>query len=213
MDQEFWQERWRTNRIAFHEKKPHQFLREHLKSLDLRKGDTVFVPLCGKSCDIDWLLSQGLQVVGIELNQQAIESVFDRLELAPRLSELGNLFRYEAGGLVLYLGDFFDLSAEQIGKVHATYDRAALVALPEDMRPRYADHLASITERAPQLTIAYSYDQKQTPGPPFSVPARKIKRLYADAYHCVPLDSRLIQGPLATRCSGEENALLLVPNC
>lgn len=212
MNEEFWLSRWRENKIAFHEATPHEFLTQHLKALDLRRGDTVFVPLSGKTLDIDWMLSEGLQVVGAELSQQAIEEVFARLDLVPMLTEVGSLICFEADGLRLFMGDFFELDGEMLGKVHGVYDRAALVALPAETRLAYAEHLAAITKNAPQLAIAYSYEQSQTPGPPFSVPTPAIEELYRGHYRCFPVDSRLIQGPLATRCSGEENAMLLVPN-
>lgn len=212
MDEQFWQSRWRENNIAFHEPTAHEFLRRHLKSLDLRSGDTVFVPLCGKTLDIDWLLQKELRVVGIEFNQSAIEEVFTRLDLEPKITEHGPLRRFATDDLTLYLGDFFELSPELLGHVHAVYDRAALVALPEDTRAKYAYHLAEISGHAPQLAIAYSYDQSQTQGPPFSVPTPAVQGLYRGHYRCLPVDSRLIEGPLAARCRGEENALLLVPN-
>ncbi|MEO0461516.1 MAG: thiopurine S-methyltransferase [Pseudomonadota bacterium] len=211
MDESFWQARWRKNKIAFHEPQAHEFLREHFTALDLSKGATVFVPLCGKTLDIDWLLAKCLHVIGIEFNQSAIEEVFRRLNLTPKISQHGKLIKYEAGELALFQGDFFELSADQLGKVHAIYDRAALVALPEETRQRYAQHLADIAGAAPQLVISYSYDQTQTEGPPFSVPTPVLRKLYLDHYSCLSLDRRQIEGPLATRCSGEESILLLVP--
>lgn len=211
MDKEFWQSRWRENKIAFHEPRAHDLLKLHFKSLGLRQGDVVFLPLCGKTLDIDWLLAAGMCVVGIEYNQAAIDGVFDRLDLIPTLNMKGSLVEYEAGGLRIFKGDFFELTAQQLGKVHAVYDRAALVALPGTTRAKYASHLADITKRSPQLAVSYSYDQSQTPGPPFSVPIASVQKLYANLYDCHAIDSRMIEGPLATRCSGEENALLLVP--
>lgn len=171
----------------------------------------MFVPLCGKTLDIDWLLAAGVRVIGIEYNQSAIEEVFDRLDLVRAITPRGELVEYEAGGLRIYMGDFFELTAERLGKVHAVYDRAALVALPDETRVKYAARLAEVTGRALQLTLSYSYEQSQTPGPPFSVPTAMVQKLYADLYDCLPIDSRMIEGPLATRCSGEENAILLVP--
>lgn len=212
MDKQFWQSRWSENKIAFHEPKAHEFLRRHLKSLDLSGGDIVFVPLCGKTLDIDWLLQKGLKVVGIEFNRGAIEAVFARLNLEPTITEHGALQRFAVDDLALYLGDFFELSAGQLGPVHAVYDRAALVALPDETRMKYAHHLSIISDYAPQLAIAYSYDQSQTQGPPFSVPTPSVQGLYRNHYRCVPVDGRPIEGPLAARCQGEENALLLVPN-
>ena len=53
-----------------------------------------------------------------------------------------------------------------LGPVDAIYDRAALVALPEDMRSRYAPHLyGNHRSRKPQLLICYEYDQSLEKGP------------------------------------------------
>ena len=37
----------------------------------------------------------------------------------------------------VFVGDFFDLTNSLLGAVDAIYDRAALVALPPDMRQAY----------------------------------------------------------------------------
>jgi thiopurine S-methyltransferase len=45
-----------------------------------------------------------------------------------------------------------------LGQVDAIYDRAALIALPYEMRQQYAQHLIQISQ-APQFLISYEYDQ------------------------------------------------------
>jgi thiopurine S-methyltransferase len=77
-----------------------------------------------------------------------------------------------------FVGDIFDLSRATLGPVDAIYDRAALVALPETMRNRYAAHLMEITDHAPQLLICFDYDQSLQPGPPFSISDEEVGRHY-----------------------------------
>ena len=211
MDEEFWQIRWRENRIAFHENRPNSLLVSHFHRLGLAKGDTVFVPLSGKAVDLDWLSAQKLRVVGVEFNRQAVEEVFARRNIVPDVRTVGRMRRYRAEAFEMFVGDFFDLTADMLGAVDAVYDRAALVALPPDTRANYARHLADITNKARQLLISFDYDQSQTLGPPFSVPGQDISRLYDGLYSAELLASREISGPLAERCQGSENVWLLDP--
>ena len=71
MDASFWHQRWRTNEIPFHEYAVNQQLFKHFSALSLAKAGRVFVPLCGKSLDIGWLLSRGYAVAGAELSEIA----------------------------------------------------------------------------------------------------------------------------------------------
>ena len=88
MEASFWHERWEENRIGFHENDTNPLLLKYFKRLSLNKGDRVFLPLCGKSLDIAWLLSEGCQVAGAELSEIAIQQLFEELELTPEISTL-----------------------------------------------------------------------------------------------------------------------------
>ena len=212
MEADFWQERWREGRTAFHEKHVNALLVDHYKSLALSPGDTVFVPFCGKSFDLDWLREKGHRVVGAELNKPAVEEVFERQGLVPSVNAVGSLTRYQTGSLDVFVGDMFELSSELVGPVHAIYDRAALIALPALMRRKYADHLSVLSGHARQLLITLDYDQSQMDGPPFSVNGEQIQDLYGDRYSLEPLSSGPISGPLSERCNGLEKVWLLKPN-
>ncbi len=60
--------------------------------------------------------------------------------------------------------------------IDALYDRAALVALPADLRPGYVGHTQSLLKtRAMQLLITLEYDQSAANGPPFSVLPDEVK--------------------------------------
>lgn len=209
MEPEFWQTRWRENRISFHEGRPNTLLAAQISRLGLKSGDHVFVPLCGMAEDLDWLGQRGYRVTGIELNQGAVEKVFERNTLEPAVEHLTDHIKYSAGTLTIFVGDIFALTPDHLEPVDAVYDRAALIALPQPLRARYAQHVPKLTAQARQLLITVDYDQSTMEGPPFSVPGDHVEELYADRFSIEPLATKPITGQLAERCTGTENAWLL----
>jgi thiopurine S-methyltransferase len=182
MDANFWQQKWQRGEIGFHESAVNPFLVAHFDKLRLPPGSRLLLPLCGKTLDIGWLLARGYRVVGAELSQLAVDALFAELGVVPRITELGVLKHYQAPNIDIFNGDIFELASAQVGSVDAVYDRAALVALPAELRQRYAAHLRALSNTAPQLLVTYEYDQSLRPGPPFSVTGDEVAQLYADAY-------------------------------
>lgn len=209
MDPSFWHQRWEKNEIAFHESKANPLLVKHFSELSLAKGSRVFVPLCGKTLDISWLLSNGYCVAGAELSQIAIEQLFMELGLQPEISPVEEVEQWSAKNLDIFVGNIFALSRKMLGHVDAIYDRAALVAFPEEMRNRYTAHLTEITGKAPQLLICYAYDQRLMDGPPFSVPSEEVTRHYAPKYHVTLIASTDVSGGLKGKCPAKEHVWLL----
>ena len=184
MEHNFWHERWASNDIAFHEGEPNTLLADHFGALAIPKGSRVFVPLCGKSRDIHWLLNEGFHVAGAELSEHAIRQLFEELAAEPTVVERGPLKHFAAPGIDIFAGDIFELTRETLGSVAAVYDRAALVALPEAMRKRYTAHLRILTGNAPQLLVTLEYEEDLIPGPPFSILADEV-RVHYDATHTI----------------------------
>lgn len=211
MDRSFWLDRWASNNIGFHESEVNPALTAHLDRLALVPGGRVFVPLCGKTLDIPWLLSRGYRVAGAELSELAIKALFDGLELSAEVMPLGPLTRYSADGIDIFVGDIFDLTPDLLGPVEAIYDRAALVALPAQARERYARHLAGISDGAAQLLVSFEYDQAQMAGPPFAVDAAEIHRLYTPAYRPELLLREPVPGGLKGLCEAQACTWLLAP--
>ena len=110
MDASFWKDRWERGEIAFHEKQANQFLVKYFNKLSLAKGSRVFVPLCGKTLDIAWLLSQGFRVAGAELSEIAVKQLFEGLGVEPKIAELGSVQRYRAQNIDIFLGDLFQVT-------------------------------------------------------------------------------------------------------
>ncbi len=208
MDASFWLQKWEKNEIAFHENKTNPALVKYFNELSLVKGSRVFLPLCGKTLDIAWLLSNGYPVAGAELSETAIKQLFMGLGAKPKISEIGKINHYSAENIDIFVGDIFELSGKMLGRVDTIYDRAALVALPEEMRNRYAKHLMTITNKAPQLLLSFEYDQNVMEGPPFSVSNEEVNRHYKNYYNLTLLANTAIPGGLKG-CPAKENVWLL----
>ncbi len=209
MEAEFWHDRWATGRIGFHEAAPNGLMVAHLGTLGLAPGARLFLPLCGKTRDIGWLLGRGYRVAGAELSRVAVEQLFDELGLVPEVAPAGAMERFRAGGVEVFVGDVFDLGAEMLGPVDAVYDRAALVALPAAVRGRYGAHVHAVTGGARQLVIAFEYDQGAAEGPPFSVDAAEIGRVYGGLYAARRLARVAVEGGLRPGVAAVETVWLL----
>jgi thiopurine S-methyltransferase len=180
MKKEFWLERWERAEIGFHQDEINPHLRQHFLNLHHAKDSEVFVPLCGKSLDMMWLRQQGCNVLGAELSDIAVEDFYNENGLAASQSTSGKFQSYQAGGVRILCGDFFDLSKEYLANVGAVYDRASLVALPPDMRERYAQHLVNVLKPGTQiLLITFDYPQIEMQGPPFAVSVNEVEALYS----------------------------------
>ena len=208
MEKDFWHQRWQENKIGFHQSEFNPFLVTYFGRLSVDIGKRVLLPLCGKTHDIVWLLEQGFSVVGVELSAIAIQDLFADLKLEPEISKVGPYIQYKAKEIDIFVGDIFDLNTEIIGPIHAIYDRAALIALPEDMRLRYSKLLCDLTDVAPQLLISIEYDQTLMDGPPFSVNETEIHQLYQSYYDLEPVASEDISGGIKGICPARETVYI-----
>lgn len=179
MKHDFWLERWQQNQLGWHLGRTNPLLEKYWQELHITRGAAVFVPLCGKSLDMRYLESLGHTVTGIELSEKAIRAYFEEGGEAAETTDGFYLTRFQGSRTSIYHGDYFDLSTPDILGVRAVYDRGALVALPEDLREKYVDHmLRIIPEHAHILLVALEYDQSQASGPPHSVLQAEVEALY-----------------------------------
>ncbi|MDR5867992.1 class I SAM-dependent methyltransferase [Halomonas koreensis] len=184
-----WQRRWREGRIGFHRDAEHPALVRHWPALGVTPGTKVLVPLCGKSLDMRWLARHDHPVLGIELAEEAIEQF---------LAEgVGEVSRYHhdsfavsrQGSIELWCGDFFHFHIEEAAEIGAFYDRAALIALPEATRQRYAFHLAQLIPPGSRgLLIGLTRAPGDEGGPPYSVGAEEIRALFEPNFELVHLE-------------------------
>lgn len=183
MEEQFWHDRWENNQIGFHQESINLSLESYWSDLGLPAGQTVFVPLCGKSRDMLWLRDQGYKVIGNEVSSVAVEAFFTENNLVFTRTEESRFVRYVSEGITLLCGDFFQLSADDLPDVYAVYDRASLIALPPQMRVDYVKQFGSLFPEVLQcLLITLEYDQAGMSGPPFSVQEEEVSTLYAECF-------------------------------
>ncbi len=121
-------------------------------------------------------------MIGVELSELAIQHPFDELGAKPEIADAGPMRHYSAPNLDVFVGDFVVLTPYATRHLDDVYDRAALIALPTDMRTRYVAHVTRFTHRAPQLVICFEYDQTLMDGPAFSINEDELRPLYVA--HC-----------------------------
>lgn len=175
MHPEFWRDRWREGAIGFHEGAPNAYLVEHVAKLTGR----VLVPLCGKTEDLAFLAAQGHEVIGIELVEDAVRAFFAEHGVTPTITPRGAVTHYNAGTITLIAADVFAVTRDDVGAIDSIYDRAALVALPPELRTRYVAHLgALVPPETPVLLITLEYAEGQLEGPPFAVRDAEVRERY-----------------------------------
>jgi thiopurine S-methyltransferase len=195
MQSEFWHERWQRNEIGFHEGRVNAYLKTFWPQVCEASGQRVLVPLCGKSVDLAWLAERGHAVVGVELSELACCAFFAEHQLEPEISSRGGFQIFSAGPIALLCGDFFALTPALMGPVSLVYDRAALIALPPELRPRYSQHLTDLLPAGARgLMITLDYPDQDFSGPPFAVPDTEVKAdlgsgFDLDRCHHAPLKS------------------------
>ncbi len=175
-----WHKSWDEGRIGFHSSDTHSDLLSYENEF---LGDTpkrILVPLCGKSVDMVWLADKGHEVIGVELVPKAAEEFFAENALTPTITKGGPVCVYKAGSISILCGDIFHVTKSDIGAIDRVWDRAALVALPPELRPEYVSHLRSICPQAKFLLNAFTYDTEIMDGPPYSVEETEVRTAFSD---------------------------------
>jgi len=180
MEHGFWKSRWDEGRIGFHQADVNSELRSKARETFGEPPCRVLVPLCGKSRDMTWLAKHGYTVTGVEFVQDAVAAFFEEQDLPNSCEQTEIGPRYTGPGVTLYAADMFALTPAMEPSFDAIYDRAALIALPPEIRPRYATHTLGLLRTGGSLLLStLEYDQEERPGPPFSVPKAEVEILYA----------------------------------
>jgi thiopurine S-methyltransferase len=211
MHPDFWHERWQDNRIGFHQDAPTPLMLKHWPAIDVAPGATVFVPLAGKSLDMVWLAAQGYRVLGVELSPLAVEQFFAEHGLQPEIVESRYGLHHRAGAIDLILGDAFALDEAALAGCAAVLDRAAVIALPDDLRARYADELyARLPSGCRGLMITLEYPQHEKEGPPFRVDEDEVRARFGRDWTIDLLERRDI---LADQPSFAEEGVTALETC
>ncbi len=188
MEHSFWHQRWQEQRIGFHLDKVNPYLSTYWQRLGVPEQSRVFVPLCGKSNDLLFLHQQGYRVLGNELSTLAVQDFYTEQQLNASKTVISTeknnsaaapLTLWESPEVAILCGDFFALKKDYLSDISAVYDRAALVALPPEMREKYVQKLLTLLpEKVTILLITLDYNETEKQGPPFSVTQEEVFRLF-----------------------------------
>lgn len=180
MEQQFWHNAWaKSEKPGWQQDAANWALQQHW----VADSASVFVPLCGRSPDLEWLHQQGHTVIGVELSESAVIRFFEERQLVFEKTMDNALSVYTAERYRLYVGDYFAVEPRHLENVTQVYDRAALIAMPPQMRPSYAGHLRKIMPAHAQLMVVLlEYDQQLMNGPPFSVSEAELQGYFAPDY-------------------------------
>jgi thiopurine S-methyltransferase len=190
---EAWLQRWDEGRIGFHQDSVNPLLLKHWASIVPSADCRVLVPLCGKSRDMLWLAQRGHSVVGVELSQLACRAFFEEQGLPfvqeSRGAREAFVGRGAGSGIELLCGDFFALDQAAVGPISAWFDRAAIVALPPGLWPRYVETLERLlSPSAVGFMLTFDYPQSEREGPPFSVSFADVRQQFGR-----PFDVQLLE--------------------
>lgn len=191
MEADFWLQRWKEGQIGFHRREVMPLLESHWSGLGLAPDSRVLVPLAGKSLDMHWLAAQGHRVLGIELSSLAVQQFFDEAGVRPRRSRSRYGEHFAGGSIEIIVGDAFAADADLFADIAGVYDRAALIALPLDLRLRYVNAVyGALPGTCKGLLITLEYPQPEKAGPPFSVDADEVAQLFTPLWRVDPLERR-----------------------
>lgn len=175
MEVKFWLDVWDKRQLGFNQSEFNPKMVELLKDKNL-SGQTVFVPLCGKSIDMIWFLNKGANVYACELSAVAIEEFFQENNIEYQIQEYNDYKRFIGGNITIDCGDFFNLD---IPRVDFIYDRASMVALPTQMRARYQQKMKNLFKGLKEYYLfTFSYDQSLFDGPPFSIDEPEVLNVF-----------------------------------
>lgn len=188
----YWIGRWQRGETGWHQTEVDPVLIANFSDLPRTR---VLVPLCGKSLDLGWLADRGHEVIGVEASALACEAFFKERGVPFERTRKGRFDLYRGGGVSIYCGDFFDLTPEELGEIGAVYDRAALIALPPPVRQKYATRMTELIQTTPKnpgfrfLQLLLERTPPDEEGPPFSVSAQELEKLYGKNFEIALLET------------------------
>ncbi len=175
-----WLKFWENNETNWHGDKITQELVEYFELFELEPRDKVFVPLCGKSLDMLYIMNQGFSVVGVEISEIGVRQFFRENDLTYKITRVDDFNLYSSENLEIYCGDFFSLTSKHLNNVKAVLDSKSLIALEPDLRQKYVKYLNDIISVGARiLLVTLQYPQHQMSGPPFSVDKSEVESLFS----------------------------------
>lgn len=191
MSDDFWLDKWRKQEIHFDQTDVNQWLVKYQNVLGDLRNKHVFVPLCGKSVDMNWFYQQGARVTGVELSELAAIAFFEENSLHYNIKKTPSFTIYQHDSVQILCGDFFELSKQHLVDIDLVYDRAALIALPDNIRKNYVKKMASLLNPGvSQFLISIQYVLDIIELPPYSIDENEINTLFSQEFDIQLLEQK-----------------------
>lgn len=199
MKHAFWNQRWIEGKTGWHESRPNEFLVEHLARLQCQPGDAILVPLSGATLDLAWLARQGFRPIGVEWSEEAVRATFGGARSSAERKTLADAVElWHSDELAVLCADWFAVEPSHLasatramgckGPIRAWWDRAALIALPAELRAQYSAHLLKlVAPDACGLLLTIEYPAGELPGPPFSVEREEVREHFSHSCEILEL--------------------------
>lgn len=162
-------------------------VRRHMTPEQL-SGQHVLVPFCGTCADLGYLAAHAATVTGVEISADVIarcaaENALDLIQEGPT---------WRCDNLTIRCTDFFDMTAQKIGRVDIIYDQGALTALAPDRRECFVQKIHGLLPVGGVQyvrTLEFAPDQAQ---PPFSLSPDQLRRWYGLTHEIEHLEDGLL---------------------
>ncbi len=169
-------------------------LERHLNNIQFPKQEAVLVPLCGKSLDLITLTRHFSHVIGVEISEKAIREFLQENNLTAKESSFADFKIFKTDSITLWCGDFMKLPPRKLPPIDLIYDKAALVALPGDLRSGYAEKLISLCSDSTFIMLHhFVYNQVEMPGPPFSVSEQELSDYFGNKFESTILEANKLE--------------------
>jgi len=178
-----WLDRWRDDRIGFHQPEHNRHLIAHGTSVFGEPTRRVLVPLSGKSLDLLWLEEHGYEVFGVEYVERAVIDFLEENGRSYVRDRVGEATTYISDRISTAVGDFFTIEPEALGLFDAVYDRAAMIAIAPERREEYVARLTRLlSDDGTMLLVTIDYPPEEKEGPPHSLTESSVRELFGARY-------------------------------
>ncbi|KAK3580995.1 hypothetical protein CHS0354_007030 [Potamilus streckersoni] len=193
-----WNERWNLEQInVFHMPCVNPMLVKHSeKLLAGKERQRIFIPLCGKSLDLKWLLDKGHTVIGNECSDLGCRQFFQEQGIPytaePLPIEDGLKYKATDGSRIeLFRCDFFQLNKSMLGEFDCIWDRGSFVAIPVKDRQRYGQLICQVMKPTCRYLLdTFRVDNSVYGGPPFDCPESDVVKSFGHRCKFQLIDTR-----------------------
>ncbi|XP_070555398.1 probable thiopurine S-methyltransferase [Ptychodera flava] len=189
MSVDSWRKRWKKGQTRFHMPKVHPMLEKNFEWLTKgEKKQRVFLPLCGKSLDLNWLAEKEQIVIGNECSAEGCEQFFKENELEFTKESLkdtvGDVYKAKDKDITIYCCDYFKLTEDVIGTFDCIWDRGALAAIDPQDRTRYAKVITPLLRKGGRYLLdLFQLDHESFVGPPYDCKPTDVDDMFGKYFN------------------------------